>query len=73
MQVLCKFYENVDKHIMKHFVIMVEKRVPRQQIKKLCHGNISVLVAHGDTDAKGSVAGACKRWWGDPGNRVPMG
>ena len=21
---------------------------------------------------KGSVAGACKRWWGDPGYRVPM-
>ena len=48
------------------------KGVPRQRIRKWCHGNISVPVAHGDTGAKGSMAWAWHaRWWGDPGYRVP--
>ena len=41
---------------------------------KWCHGNISVPVAHRDTGVKKVwIYGACKRWWGDPGYRVPTG
>ena len=41
-------------------VIVAEtKGVPWQRIRKWCHGNISVPVAHGDTGAKGKVTGAC--------------
>ena len=52
---------------MKHLVTMAEQ--------KGCHGNIPVPVTHGDTGAKGGVrmCGTCKRWWGDPGYRVPTG
>lgn len=55
-------------------VIVAEtKGVPQQRILKWCHDNILVPVAHGDTSAKGSVAGASKIWWGGPGYRVPTG
>ena len=36
-------------------VVAEMKEVPRQRIRKWCHGNISVPVAHGDTGAKGKV------------------
>ena len=50
------------------------KMMPRQHIRKWCHDNISVPVAHGDTGAKGSVTWAGHaRWWGDPVFRVPTG
>ena len=39
------------------FAIVAEtKGMPRQRIRKWCHGNISVPVAHGDTGAK-------EVWW----------
>ena len=69
------------EHVMKHLVTMAERKgchggetkmVPRQHIRKWCHGNISVPVAHGDTSAKGKVTGASHaRWWGAPEYRVP--
>ena len=50
------------------------KMVPRQHIRKWCHDNISVPVAHRDTGAKGGVTWASHaRWWGDPDFRVPTG
>ena len=56
-----------------HLSLWRKERVQRRRIRKWCHGNISVPVANGNTDAKGSVAWACHaRWWGDPGNQVPM-
>ena len=55
MQVLCNYYENVDISMLRSiFHRGGTKRVPRQRIRKLCHDNISVPVAHGDTGAKGS-------------------
>src|SRR3954465_10326778 len=68
-----QFYENVDKSIKKHLSSWRKESVPRQRIRKWCHGNISVPVAHGDTGAKGDVrmCGTCDRRWGDPGYRVP--
>ena len=32
----------------------ITKMVPRRHIRKWCHGNISVSIAHGGTGAKGS-------------------
>ena len=61
---MCKFYAVFMKMLIRAcyeaFVIMAEmKGVPRQRIRKCCHDNISVPVAHGDTGAKGKVTGVC--------------
>ena len=37
----------------------ITKMVPRQHIRKWCHDNISVPVAHGDTDAREKCADEC--------------
>jgi len=72
LQVLCNLWKCWHKHVMKHLSPWWKKGVPRQRIRKWCHDNISVPVAHGDTGAKGSMAWAWHaRWWGDPGYRVP--
>ena len=45
-----------------------KEMVPRQHIRKWCHGNISVPVAHGDTGAKGGVR---MRAWMVGWSRIP--
>ena len=64
VQVYAIFWKCWHEHVMKHLVTMAEqkgchggetKMVPWQHIRKWCHGNISVPVAHGDTGAKGGV------------------
>ena len=54
------FYEKLTWAFYDTFVIVAEtKGVPWQRIRKWCHDNISVLVAHGDTGAKENVTEAC--------------
>ena len=59
MQVLCNFYKSVNISMLwsisRHGGM---KRMPRQRIRKWCHGNIPVPIAHGDTGAKGKVTRA---------------
>ena len=48
-----QFYKTWTRACYEAFVTVVErKRVPWQRIRKWCHGNISVPVAHGDTGAR---------------------
>ena len=72
VQVLCNIYENVDMIRYEAFVIMAEtKGVPWQRIRKWCHDNISVSVAHGDTGAKEVWREhVMQGWWGAPDYRV---
>ena len=71
MNKFMQFLLKVDKSIMKHFVILAEmKRGATTTITKRYHGNVPVPVTRLRSQCKESVAGACKRWWGDPGNRV---
>ena len=70
-----QFYENVNMSMIrgiwspwrneKGATAAKQKMVPRQHIRKSCHGNISVPVAHGDTGAKGNGRERVKQgWWG---------
>ena len=56
LRVLCNLWKCWHKHVMKHLSPWWKKGVPRQRIRKWCHGNISVPVAHGDTGAKRKYA-----------------
>ena len=51
------------------------KGVPRQRQRKWCHGNISMIrqLIEMSVQKKVWMYGTCKRWWGDPGYRVPTG
>ena len=61
MQVLCNFMKMLTCEFYEAFVhhggtkrVPRRRNMPRQHIRKWCHGNISVPVAHRDTSAKGS-------------------
>ena len=59
---------------MKHLSPWRKEKGATAAKQKWCHGNIPILVAHGDTGAKGGVTWASHaRWWGDPDFRVPTG
>ena len=65
MNDICNFLAIFMKMLIRAFyealvIVAKTKGVPRQRIRKWCHSNISVPVAHGDTGAKGKVTGACK-------------
>ena len=56
MQVICNFYENVDMSMIRGICRHGGRKRGATEVKRKCyHGNISVLVAHGDTGAEGNV------------------
>ena len=76
MQVLCNFYENVDISMIWSIWHHGEtKGVPRQWQRKWCHDNIPMIwqLVGMSVQKKVWIYGTCKRWWGDPGYRVPTG
>ena len=79
IQVLCNFYKNVNISMLwsisRHGGM---KRVPRRRNKNGATATYPKMmprhhIGTGNSRrywCKGSVAGACKRWWGDPDNRL---
>ena len=82
IQVLCNFYKNVNISMLwsisRHGGM---KRVPRRRNRNGATATYPKMMPRQHIGSgsswryrcKGSVAGACKRWWGDPGYRVPTG
>ena len=71
---LCNLWKCWHEHVMKHLSPWRNKRgATTTTTKMMPRQHSDDPITHWDIDAKVLIYGMCKRWWGDPGYRVPTG